>query len=102
MGPRKASHRNSSRPKHDSAKITIAAMRPRDGVLLTTGPPFLLRRGRARAAAVGAVEQVDERAELRVGLRDGVQQLAGLAAEDHEAVAEGAGGVLGGEDRRGE
>src|SRR5215210_5809418 len=68
----------------------------------TTGPPFLLRRGRARAAAVGAVEQVDERAELRVGLRDGVQQLARLAAEDHEAVADRPVGVLRGEDRRGE
>src|SRR5829696_9087998 len=88
MGPPKASHRNSSRPKHERAKITMAAMRPKEGVLLTTRPPFLLRGARAQAAAVGAVEQVDERAELRVGLRDRVQQLARLAAEDHEAVAD--------------
>src|SRR5829696_4409267 len=68
----------------------------------TTRPPFLLRGAGTGAAAVGPVEQVDERAELRVGLRDGVEQLARLAAEDHEAVADRPVGVLRGEDRRGE
>src|SRR5829696_7259057 len=68
----------------------------------TTRPPFLLRGAGTGAAAVGPVEQVDERADLRVGLRDGVEQLARLAAEDHEAVADRPVGVLGGEDRRGE
>ena len=57
-------------------------------------------RTRAEAGAVGPVEEVHERAELRVGLGHGVQQLAGLAAEDHEAVADRAVRVLGREHRR--
>src|SRR3954452_8635376 len=74
IGPPKASHRNSSRPKHDSAKITIAAMRPSEGALLTTAGPRFLARARAQAGAVRAVEEIHERAQLRVGLRDRVQQ----------------------------
>src|SRR3954452_5984290 len=51
IGPPNASHRNSSRPKHDSAKITIAAMRPNEGALLTTEPPII----RGCLGAVGRV-----------------------------------------------
>src|SRR5215217_5636973 len=67
----------------------------------TTGSPWLLRRARALAAgAVGPVEEVHERAELWVGLRHGVEQRAGLAAEDDEAVADRAVRVLGREHGR--
>src|SRR5215210_5678378 len=68
----------------------------------TTGSPFLLRGARAQTGAVGPVEQVHERAELRVGLGDRVQQGAGLAPEDDEAVADRAVRVLGREHRRGQ
>ena len=43
------------------ANTTIAAMRPSEGVDLTTAGLLLLARARAQAGPVGAVEQVDER-----------------------------------------
>src|SRR4051812_12082626 len=81
---------------------TVARRRGNRGFRdLTTGPSRFLRGRRADAAgAVGPVEQVHERAELLVGLGDRVQQRAGLAAEDHETLADRAVRVLGGEDRR--
>src|SRR4051794_1099607 len=64
----------------------------------TTGHPRSLRRARAQAGAVRAVKQVHERAQLRVGGRDGVQQPGGLAPEHDEAVPDRAVGVLRRED----
>src|SRR3954447_4746413 len=88
VGPPKASHRNSSRPKHDSAKPTMTRILPRLGTCLFTprSPARVrvrgLRRRRADLVLGRRVGQADDRAQLRVDGLELVQQAQALAAEE--------------------
>src|SRR3954465_11198232 len=96
MVPPKASQRNSSRPKHDSAKPAMIAMRPKEGAAfcISASASALGVLGRVRAVLLRQVQQPGEAPEQRVGLLDLLEHRDVLAGGDEEAAVDDAVRVL--------
>src|SRR3954463_11780410 len=98
--PPNASHRNSSRPKHDRANPAMTATRPKEGaafcISASASAEGVLARG--RAVLLGQVQQAGQDAQQGVGLLDLVEDRDVLAGRDEEAAADRAVRVLGGEE----
>src|SRR3954451_21559329 len=99
MLPPNASHRNSSRPKQDSAKPAMMAMRAKEGAAFCMSLAAALRvLRRVRAVLLRQVQEPGQHAEQRVGLLDLVEHRHVLAGGDEEPAADRAVRVLGREE----